>query len=75
VSARPTPSALRRAKDAVQVVHECGAVSEAELAAALDCGFDELRAAIGIAIRWRRIDRCAGYLVAVTSAGERRRAA
>jgi hypothetical protein len=66
---------VRLAKDVVRVIGELDAVRDAELAAILACGRDELRAAIGIAYRWRRVDRCGDFLVAVPPAGEGRRAA
>jgi hypothetical protein len=63
VTGRPTPACLHLAKQAVRGVRENGPVRDDELAAILGCSVDELRAAIGIAMQWRRVDRCDGYLV------------
>lgn len=71
----PDRAALLRAKDVARVTEERGSVRDEQLLATLGCGWDELRSAIGIAFRWRRIDRCDNYLVPVPSRREGRRAA
>ena len=70
-----SPEHLHRAMQVVRSVRELGPVREEELAALLGCDVAEVRAAIGIAMHWHRIDRCAGYLVAVPSRAGGRRAA
>jgi len=75
VSARPAPGCLWLAGRAVQVVKENGALRDAELLAILACQPEELRAAIPIMIRWRKVDRCGEYLVAVPRQREGRRSA
>jgi hypothetical protein len=59
----------------VQAVKEKGAVRDSDLLTILDCDPAELRAAIGIAFRWRQIDRCGDYLVPAARRRERRRSA
>ena len=58
---------LIRAKDLVQVVKERGPIHEDDLAAIVGCSRGDLRAAIGIALQRRHIDRCGSWLVAVPS--------
>lgn len=70
-----SPEHLHRAKQVVRGVREHGPVREEELAALLGCDVAEVRAAIGIAIRWRRVDRCGDHLVAVPPRHEGRPAA
>jgi hypothetical protein len=70
-----TPARLHLAKQAVRGVRENGPVRDDELAAILGCDLAELRTAIGIAIRWRRIDRCDGWLVPTPARREERPAA
>jgi hypothetical protein len=74
---RPGPGAagLHLAKRQGQVVEERGPVHEDDLLAILRCDWIDLRAAIGIAFHWRRIDRCGSWLVPTASRGEGRRAA
>jgi hypothetical protein len=69
------PAGVRLAKDVVRITGERGAVHDDELLAELGCDRAELRAAIGIAMHWHRIDRCGDFLVAVPPRREGRRAA
>ena len=75
MTAQMTPARLRLAARAAQVIKENGSLRDAELLAILGCEPAELNAAIPIAIRWRRVDRCGDYLVAVPPQHEGRRAA
>jgi hypothetical protein len=75
VSARPAPGCLWLAGRAVQVIKERGALRDSDLLAILACQPEELRAAIPIMIRWRKVDRCGEYLVAVPRRREGRRSA
>jgi hypothetical protein len=70
----PDRADLLRAKNLVRVTQERGVVYEDDLPAILGCSQAELRTAIGIAFRWRRIDRCGSWLVAVSSRDGRRAA-
>lgn len=74
MTGRPTPACLHLAKQATRGVRENGPVRDDELAAILGCSVDELRAAIGIAMQWRRVDRCGDWLVALPSREGRRAA-
>lgn len=67
MSAPVTPERLHLAKRVVRAVREHNPTRDDELAAILGCDLAELRTAIGIAARWRRIDRCDGYLVSIPS--------
>ena len=75
MSPRPAPGCLWLAGRAVQVIKENGALRDAELLAILACQPEELRATIPIMIRWRKVDRCGDYLVAVPSRSKGRSAA
>jgi hypothetical protein len=70
-----TPERLRLAGRAARVLKENGPLRDADLLAHLACEPEELRAAIAIVIRWRKADRCGGYLVAVPPQGDGRRSA
>ncbi len=59
----------------VQAVKEKGALRDADLLTILGCDPVELRAAIGIAFRWRQVDRCGQYLVPVPRRRKGRRSA
>jgi hypothetical protein len=61
------PGDLHRAKQVVRGVREHGPVRDDELAAILGCDLAEMWAAVAIAIRWRRVDRCGTWLVIVPS--------
>jgi hypothetical protein len=63
MSAPVTPERLRLAGRAARAIRENGPLRDTDLVALLGCEPDELRAAIGIAIRWRKADRCGDYLV------------
>ncbi len=65
MSAPAAPGCLWLAGRTVQAVKEKGALSDADLLTILGCDPVELRAASGIAFRWRQVDRCGDYLVAV----------
>ena len=75
MSARPGPADLHRAKELVRVVRERGTLRDDEAADILGCSMEELRAAIGIAMRWRRLDQCSSWLVPTSSRREGRPAA
>jgi hypothetical protein len=75
MTAAVTPERLRLAGRAARVIKENGPLRETELLAVLACEPEELRAAIGIVIRWRKADRCGDYLVAVPRQGDGRRSA
>ena len=75
MSARATRERLVLAKRMARVIVARGVVHEDDLPSLLGCGWDEARAAAGIAIQWRKIDRCAGFLVSVPPRDEGRRAA
>jgi hypothetical protein len=75
VSPAATPERLRLAGRAARVIKEHGAVRDADLLVLLACQPDELRAAIGIVLHWRKADRCGDYLVPVARQGEGRRSA
>lgn len=75
MSARPAPGCLWLAGRAVLVIKENGAHRDAELLAILACQPEELKAAIPIMIRWRKVDRCGDYLVAVSRQREGKRSA
>ena len=74
MSAPVTPERLHLAKQVVRGVREHSPVRDHQLAAIVGCDLTELRSAIGIAIRWRRVDRCGDWLVAVPSREGRRAA-
>ena len=63
----PDRADLLRAKDLVRFTRERGVIHEDDLAALLGCERAKLRMAIGIALRWRHIDRCGSWLVASPS--------
>jgi hypothetical protein len=67
VSAPVTPERLRLAGRGARVIKENGPLRDTDLLALLGCDPDELRAAIGIMIRWRKVDRCGDFLVAAPS--------
>jgi len=73
MSAPPATGRLWLAGLTVQAVKEKGALLDADLLTILQCDPVELRAAIGIAFRWRQVDRCGEYLVPVPRRRERRR--
>jgi hypothetical protein len=75
MSAPVIPERLRLAKRAARAVQEKGQLRDTDLIAILGCAPDELRAVVGIMLRWRKVDRCGDYLVAVPSADEGRRSA
>ena len=75
MSAAVTPECLRLAGRAVRVIQERGALRDGELLAILGCAPAELNAAIPIAVRWRKVDRCGDYLVTVPQPTEGRPAA
>jgi len=75
VSARPASGCLWLAGRAVRAIKDKGAVRDSDLIAILDCDPVELRAAIGIAFRWRQVDRCGQYLVPAPRRREGRRSA
>jgi hypothetical protein len=75
VSARPASGRLWLAGRTVQAVKEKGPLRDTELLAILGCDPAELRTAIGIAFRWRQVDRCGDYLVPVPRRREGRRSA
>jgi hypothetical protein len=75
VSAPPARGSLWLAGRTVQAVKEKGPLRDAELLTILRCDPVELRAAIGIALRWRQVDRCGQWLVPVPRRREGRRAA
>lgn len=63
----PDRAALLRAKNLVRITRERGVVHEDDQPAILRCSRAEVKVAIGIAFRWRRIDRCGSWLVAAPS--------
>jgi len=73
MSAPPATGRLWLAGLTVQAVKEKGALLDADLLTILQCDPVELRAAIGIAFRWRQVDRCGEYLVPVPRRRERQR--
>lgn len=75
MSARPTPGCLWLAGRAVLAIKEHGGLRDAELLAILACRPEELKAAIPIMIRWRKVDQCGDFLVAVHRQREGRRSA
>jgi hypothetical protein len=70
----PAHADLVRANEVVRVIKERGVVHADDLADIVGCDRAELRAAIGIALHWRRVDRCASWLVAIPSREGRRAA-
>jgi len=70
VSAPVTPALLGLAGYAAQVIREHGALRDSELPAILGCEPAELRAVIPVMYRWRKVDRCGDFLVAVPSRGD-----
>jgi hypothetical protein len=58
----------------VRVARQRGIVHEDDLPAILGCSRAELKITIGIAFRWRRVDRCDSWLVAASSCEGRRAA-
>jgi hypothetical protein len=75
VSPAASPTLLRLAGRAAQVIREHGALRDAELLAILACEPDELRVIIPILYRQRKVDRIGDYLVATPRPGEGGRAA
>jgi hypothetical protein len=75
VSAAVTSGRLWLAGRAVLALQENGALRDAELREILDCTPEDLQAAIPVMVRWRKADRCAGYLVAVPPRRKGRRSA
>lgn len=75
MNARSAPGCLWLAGRAVQVVKEHGALRDSELLAILACQPEELKAAIPIMIRWRKVDRRGEYLVTVPRRRQGRRSA
>ena len=59
----------------VKAVKENGALRDADLLTMLRCNPDELRGAIGVAFRWRQVDRRGEYLVPARRRREARRSA
>lgn len=71
----PASGRLWLAGRTVQAVKEKGPLRDAELLTILGSNPVELRAAIGVACRWRQLDRCGDYLVPVPRRREARRSA
>ena len=65
VSRPVAPERLRLAARAAQLIKRRAPLRDDELLTLLACEPDELQAAIGIVIRWRKADRCGDFLVAV----------
>jgi hypothetical protein len=75
MSPAATPERLRLAGRVARVIRENGALRDSDLLALLGCEPDEPRAAIPIAIRWRKVDRIGHWLVPPPRQGEGRQSA
>ena len=70
-----TSGRLWLAGRAVLALQENGALRDTELREILACNAEDLRAAIPVMIRWRKVDRCGAFLVPLPPRRKGRRAA